>query len=85
LELEQNVRERCRLRGLNLETLSDHTLSGYNGERGLLVGFGSTSEASIPLVVEEIAEAFADNADPDRPDSQSGSRHLSKPALSRTR
>lgn len=49
----------ARERGVAIDSISDHTLPGYDGPEGLLVGFGQISEAAIPAAVGELARAFA--------------------------
>jgi GntR family transcriptional regulator / MocR family aminotransferase len=48
----------ARERGVALDSFGDHTLPGYDGPDGLLVGFGQISEAAIPGAVEELRRAF---------------------------
>ena len=49
----------ARERGVALDSIRDHTLPGYDGPEGLLIGFGQISEAAIPAAVEELVGAFA--------------------------
>jgi GntR family transcriptional regulator / MocR family aminotransferase len=49
----------ARERGVALDAISDHTLPGYDGSEGLLVGFGQISEAAVPGAVRELGRAFA--------------------------
>ena len=49
----------ARKRGMALDPISEHTLPGYDGPEGILVGFGQVSEAATPLAVDELQRAFA--------------------------
>lgn len=61
-ELETSLCALARARGVSLESLSEHTLPGYTGPPGLLIGYGGIGEATIPAAVEALAEAFAEAA-----------------------
>jgi GntR family transcriptional regulator/MocR family aminotransferase len=49
----------ARKRGVAVDSLCEHTLPGYDGPEGLLVGFGQVSEATVPAAVDELRRAFA--------------------------
>lgn len=55
-EQEATIVELARPRRCVLESLSDHALPGYAGPPGILVGYGMTSDASIPDVAQQLAE-----------------------------
>ncbi len=57
--LARRVCASARERGVALDSICDHTLSGYDGSEGVLVGFGQISEATVPGAVEELGRAFA--------------------------
>jgi len=59
-ELESAVRRLVRSRGVLVDSLSQHALPGYQGPAGLLVGYGAVPEPTIPLAVEQIAQALRD-------------------------
>ena len=59
VELEQAAFRRASSRGIRVETLSRHTLPGYRGPAGLLVGVGGLPEGAIPHVVADLARALA--------------------------
>jgi GntR family transcriptional regulator/MocR family aminotransferase len=59
VELEQAAFRRANLRGIKVETLSRHTLPGYRGPAGLLIGVGGLPDGAIPYVVEDLARALA--------------------------
>jgi GntR family transcriptional regulator/MocR family aminotransferase len=59
VELEQAAFRRANLRGIKVETLSRHTLPGYRGPAGLLIGVGGLPDGAIPYVVEDLALALA--------------------------
>jgi DNA-binding transcriptional MocR family regulator len=59
VELEQAAFRRANLRGIRVETLSRHTLPGYRGPAGLLIGVGGLPDGAIPYVVEDLARALA--------------------------
>jgi len=49
----------ARERGVALDSIHDHTLPGYDGPEGILVGFGQISEAAVPAAVDVLRAAFA--------------------------
>ena len=49
----------ARERGLAIDSICEHTLPGYGGPEGILVGFGQVSEATVPAAVDELRRAFA--------------------------
>jgi GntR family transcriptional regulator / MocR family aminotransferase len=49
----------ARERRVALGSICDHTLPGYDGPEGLLVGFGQITEAAIPGAAAELRRAFA--------------------------
>jgi GntR family transcriptional regulator / MocR family aminotransferase len=55
-ELAACARERAAAAGILIQTLSQHALPGYQGPAGILIGFGSIPEPTIPLAVEHIAD-----------------------------
>lgn len=57
--LEQAAVRQANARGIKVETLSRHTLPGYKGPAGLLIGVGGLPDGAIPHVVEELAQALA--------------------------
>jgi GntR family transcriptional regulator/MocR family aminotransferase len=59
VELEQAAFRQAGSRGIKVETLSRHTLPGYQGSAGLLIGMGGLADGAIPHVVEELAQALA--------------------------
>lgn len=59
VDLEQAAVERANARGIKLETLSRHTLPGYRGPAGLLIGVGGLPDGAISHVVEELAQVLA--------------------------
>ena len=56
--LAQTVCAHARERGVALDSISGHTLPGYDGPEGILVGFGQVSEATVPAAVDELQRAF---------------------------
>jgi GntR family transcriptional regulator / MocR family aminotransferase len=59
LELEQAALHETGSRGIKVETVSQHTLPGYRGPAGLVLGVGGLPEGAISHVVEELAQALA--------------------------
>jgi GntR family transcriptional regulator/MocR family aminotransferase len=59
VELEQAAVRQANSRGIRAETLSRHTLPGYRGPAGLLIGVGGLPDGAIPHVVEELARSLA--------------------------
>ena len=59
VELEQAAVRQANSRGIRLETLSRHTLPGYRGPAGLLIGVGALQDGAISHVVEELAQVLA--------------------------
>jgi len=55
----RSVCSSARERRLALGSILDHTLPGYDGPEGLLIGFGQISEAAAPAAVGELRRAFA--------------------------
>jgi GntR family transcriptional regulator / MocR family aminotransferase len=45
--------------GIAVQCVGDHTLPGYGGVRGLLIGYGTLQEAAVDLAVRELASALA--------------------------
>ena len=58
-ELEAEICLQAHGRGLAVQAVSRHTLPGYEGPTGLLIGYGSIVEPAIPAAVEELARAIA--------------------------
>lgn len=50
----------ARERDVALDSIYEHTLPGYDGPDGILVGFGQISEAAIPAAVDVLRRAFAE-------------------------
>jgi GntR family transcriptional regulator / MocR family aminotransferase len=44
--------------GIMIHPLSRHTMPGYDGPAGVLIGYGAISDAAIPYVVEQLAAAI---------------------------
>jgi GntR family transcriptional regulator/MocR family aminotransferase len=59
VDLEQAAVRQLDSRGIKVETLSRHTLPGYRGPAGLLIGVGGLPDGAISHVVEELARALA--------------------------
>lgn len=59
VELEQAAVRQANSRGIKVETVSRHTLPGYDGPAGLLIGMGGLPDGAIAHVVEELARALA--------------------------
>jgi len=59
VDLEQAALRQASSRGIKVETLSRHTLPGYRGPAGLLIGVGGLADGAISHVVEELAGALA--------------------------
>lgn len=59
VELEQAALRQAGSRGIKVETLSRHTLPGYKGSAGLLLGMGGLPDGAISHVVEELAQTLA--------------------------
>jgi GntR family transcriptional regulator / MocR family aminotransferase len=59
VELEQAAVRQANSRGIKLETLSRHTLPGYRGPAGVLIGVGGLQDGAISHVVEELAQVLA--------------------------
>jgi GntR family transcriptional regulator/MocR family aminotransferase len=59
VELEQAAVRQANSRGIKLETLSRHTLPGYKGPAGLLIGVGCLQDGAISHVVQELAQVLA--------------------------
>jgi GntR family transcriptional regulator / MocR family aminotransferase len=59
VEQEQAAFRRASSRGIKVETLSRHTLPGYKGPAGLLIGVGGLPDGAIPYVVADLARALA--------------------------
>lgn len=59
VDLEQAALRQADARGIKVETLSRHTLPGYQGPAGLLIGVGGLPDGAISHVVEELARALA--------------------------
>lgn len=59
VELERAAVQQAHSRGIKLERLSRHTLPGYRGPAGLLIGVGGLQDGAISHVVEELAQVLA--------------------------
>jgi hypothetical protein len=59
VEQEHAALLRASSRGIKVETLSRHTLPGYKGPAGLLIGVGGLPDGAIPYVVADLARALA--------------------------
>ena len=55
---ERNAQTSALAAGIAIETLTQHALPGYNGPRGLLIGFGATPEPSIIPAIRSLAHAL---------------------------
>ena len=66
---EEEARERVVRAGIAVQTMSDHALPGYEGRRGLLIGYGAVHEQALERAAHELAVAVG--AAP-----QSGLRHV---------
>ena len=53
--LEPAIVAAARAAGVLVPSLSQHTLPGYDGPAGIIVGFGSLPEPTIPLAVQRLA------------------------------
>jgi GntR family transcriptional regulator / MocR family aminotransferase len=60
LELEQAAFRRAGSRGIKLEMLSQHTLPGYRGPGGLVIGLGALPDGAISHAVDELARAISE-------------------------
>lgn len=60
--LARNVCAFAQKRRVALSSIYDHTLPGYDGPDGLLIGFGQTDAAAMAGAVEELQQAFAEAA-----------------------
>lgn len=54
-ELEPTIVAAARAAGVLVPALSQHTLPGYDGPAGIIVGFGALPEPTIPLAVQRLA------------------------------
>jgi GntR family transcriptional regulator/MocR family aminotransferase len=68
-ELEKASQNAAASRSIAIDSITQHTLAGYEGIRGLLVGYGAVDEATLPRAIAELAAAF------DRARRETGSRH----------
>lgn len=57
--LARSVCATARERRVALGSIYEHTLPGYDGPEGILVGFGQISEAAVPGAVDVLRCAFA--------------------------
>jgi len=62
-EIEAAVQKLARSRGVFVDAISQHTLPGYDGPAGLLIGYGAVAEPALPLAVEQIAGAVREASD----------------------
>jgi GntR family transcriptional regulator/MocR family aminotransferase len=53
--LEPAIVAAARKAGVLVPSLSQHTLAGYDGPAGIIVGFGALPEPTIPLAVQRLA------------------------------
>lgn len=56
-ELEPAIVTAARAAGVLVPSLSQHALPGYDGPAGIIVGFGSLPEPTIPIAVQRLAAA----------------------------
>jgi GntR family transcriptional regulator / MocR family aminotransferase len=56
---EMNAQRRATSAGIAVETLTQNALPGYQGPRGLIVGFGVTPEPTIPHAIRALAHAVS--------------------------
>jgi GntR family transcriptional regulator / MocR family aminotransferase len=80
---EEEARRRARQHGLAIESLSQHALPNYHGPLGLLIGYGTIPEPTIPLAVRELARALTTATSTPAADALpirhvNGSRHLAR-------
>jgi GntR family transcriptional regulator/MocR family aminotransferase len=59
IEQERAALRQADARGIKLETVSRHTLPGYKGPAGLLIGVGALQDGAISHVVEELTQVLA--------------------------
>lgn len=53
-ELEQTVTTRARAAGFLVQPLSQHALHGYTGPAGLIIGYASLTEPTIPAAIQQL-------------------------------
>jgi GntR family transcriptional regulator/MocR family aminotransferase len=56
---EAEARERVDQEGIAVQTMSEHALPGYEGVRGLLIGYGAVHEQALERAAGELALAVA--------------------------
>jgi len=54
---EEEARERVSRAGIAVQTVSEHALPGYQGRRGLLIGYGAVHEQALERAAHELAAA----------------------------
>lgn len=57
-ELEEEVRAQARAAGVLVQSISQHVLPGYDGPAGILVGYGSVPEPTLPAALAQLAAAI---------------------------
>jgi GntR family transcriptional regulator/MocR family aminotransferase len=55
--LAEDVRLHARAAGVLVESISQHALPGYDGPPGILVGYGSVPEPTLPAALAQLAAA----------------------------
>jgi GntR family transcriptional regulator/MocR family aminotransferase len=58
--VEAEVRKRARERGVDVQSVEQHALPGYEGPAGLLIGYGAVPEPTLPAALEQLALAIRD-------------------------
>ncbi|HKT43685.1 MAG TPA: PLP-dependent aminotransferase family protein [Gaiellaceae bacterium] len=58
--MEAEVRRRARERGVDVQSVEQHSLPGYDGVAGLLIGYGAVPEPTLPAALEQLALAIRD-------------------------
>lgn len=57
-EEEEKAQRKALADGIAIETLTQHSLRGYNGPRGILIGFGAVPEPTIPHAIRSLIRAL---------------------------
>src|SRR5215471_5169032 len=70
---EAEAQERVARAGIAIQTMSEHALPGYQGLRGLLIGYGAVHEQALERAEHELAVAVEGSP---QTESQSGLRHV---------
>ncbi|HKD95713.1 MAG TPA: PLP-dependent aminotransferase family protein [Gaiellaceae bacterium] len=67
---EEEARERVSRAGIAVQTVSEHALPGYQGRRGLLIGYGAVHEQALERAALDLAAAVEGSAK--LPDKRAG-------------